>query len=88
MAEQTTIGHGINGLIRMSKLCGRLDKYKPVFEQIIHQPDSRVGAYLVTLTSDPGFGDYASVVLSWRGQQGAEVPIKQAYVQGRPSVAP
>jgi hypothetical protein len=39
---------------------------KTILDRIVHQPDPRVSKYLETLANDPGFGDYASIVLAWR----------------------
>jgi hypothetical protein len=42
---------------------------KDVLDIIVHQPDPRVSKYLETLVADPGYGDYASVVLAWRSSK-------------------
>ncbi len=54
---------------------------KPLFDRIVHQPDARVTAYLESLIVDPGFGDYASVVLAWRGDTNALKILQDAYKQ-------
>ncbi|OGR92679.1 MAG: hypothetical protein A2992_10255 [Elusimicrobia bacterium RIFCSPLOWO2_01_FULL_59_12] len=55
------------------------DSAKPLFNRIVHQPDPRVGEFLRTLVDGSGFGDYASVVLAWRGDSGALTLIQRAY---------
>ncbi|HVO32699.1 MAG TPA: hypothetical protein VMU17_02215 [Elusimicrobiota bacterium] len=59
---------------------------KPVIERITHQPDPRVSAFLEKLVQAPGIGDYASVVLAWRGNR-ASLPALQAAYQQQPTVA-
>jgi hypothetical protein len=54
---------------------------KPLMDRIVHQPDKRVTAYLESLVVDPGFGDYASVVLAWRGDTASLHVIQDAYKQ-------
>ena len=51
---------------------------KPILDRITHQPDPRVNTYLVSLTTDPGMGDYASVILAWRSDKGALEAIRSA----------
>jgi hypothetical protein len=58
---------------------------KPMFDRIVHQPDPRVAAYLISLVKDPGFGDYASIILAWRRHTGAIKAIEDAN-QDRPTV--
>ncbi len=58
---------------------------KPLFDQIIHQPDVKVSEYLKSLLVDPGFGDYAAVILIWRGDSSALAPLQEAYKK-HPSV--
>lgn len=55
------------------------DEAKPLFDQIVHQPDPKVGTYLKSILSDPGFGDYAAVVLVWRGDMTALPALQEAY---------
>jgi hypothetical protein len=52
---------------------------KPVLERITHQPDPRVGEFLEMLVADPGYGDYASVVLAWRTSTKSVDAIRTAY---------
>jgi hypothetical protein len=52
---------------------------KPILDRIVHQPDPRVNKYLETLTNDPGYGDYASVVLAWRSSTGSLDVLKTAF---------
>lgn len=52
---------------------------KPVLDRITHQPDPRVGDYLESLVADPGYGDYASVLLAWRTNTKALEAIRAAY---------
>lgn len=59
---------------------------KPVLERVTHQPDPRVNAYLEMLLSDPGYGDYASVVLAWRASAGSLDKIVAGY-RAQPTVA-
>ena len=42
---------------------------KEMLDRIVHQPDPRVSKYLERLVADPGYGDYACVVLAWRGSR-------------------
>ncbi len=58
---------------------------KPILDRLIHQPDPRVNKYLETLTADPGYGDYASVVLAWRSSA-SSLPVIQAAYQAKPTV--
>src|SRR5262249_3831152 len=58
---------------------------KPVLDRLIHQPDPRVNAFLETLITDPGLGDYASVVLAWRSSAGS-LPAIQTAFQTTPTV--
>jgi len=51
---------------------------KPILDRLTHQPDPRVNDYLVSLATDPGMGDYASVVLAWRSDKGALEAIRSA----------
>jgi hypothetical protein len=53
--------------------------YKPILDRIVHQPDPRVNKYLETLTLDPGYGDYASVVLAWRSSAGSLETIQTSF---------
>ena len=52
---------------------------KAVLDRLIHQPDPRVNKYLETLVPDPGYGDYASVVLAWRSSAGSLPIILSAW---------
>jgi len=54
--------------------------FKPVIDRLIHQPDPRVNTFLESLVADPGFGDYASVVLAWRSNQSSLEAIQKASV--------
>ncbi len=58
---------------------------KPVLDRVIHQPDPRVNTFLETLTSDSGYGDYASVILAWRSSR-ASLPVIQTAYQAKPTV--
>jgi hypothetical protein len=58
---------------------------KGVMDRIMHQPDPRVNVYLETLVSDPGYGDYASVVLAWRSSR-TSLPVIAAVVRTQPTV--
>jgi hypothetical protein len=51
---------------------------KPVLDRIIHQPDPRVNTFLESLTTDPGLGDYASVVIAWRSNTASLEAIQSA----------
>src|SRR5207245_2752991 len=82
LAEQDAIAHWNEWAnTDVKNYANDWERYKPMFERVVHQPDPRVGAYLISLTTDPGFGDYASVVLAWRGHPDADKPIRQAYAQ-------
>jgi hypothetical protein len=52
---------------------------KPVLDRIVHQPDPRVNKYLEYLAADPGYGDYACVVLAWRSSTASLPFIKSAW---------
>lgn len=54
---------------------------KPWFDRIIHHADPRVSAYLESLIKDPGLGDYASMVLAWRGSKASLGAIQNADAQ-------
>src|SRR5208282_4741022 len=54
---------------------------KPILDRIAHQPDPRVNKFLEKLAVDPGYGDYASVVLAWRHSEGSLPVITAAYQQ-------
>lgn len=58
---------------------------KPILDRITHQPDPRVNKFLEKLVNDPGYGDYASVVLAWRSSA-ASLPAIQAAYQQQPTV--
>ena len=58
---------------------------KPILDRIIHQPDPRVSKFLESLVTDPGEGDYASVVLAWRSSAGSLEAIRAAS-QASPTV--
>ncbi len=58
---------------------------KPVLDRIVHQPDPRVNKYLEYLSIDPGYGDYASVVLAWRSSAHS-LPILQSAYRVQPTV--
>ncbi len=52
---------------------------KQILDRLVHQPDPRVNKYLETLVTDPGYGDYASVVLAWRSSAGSLPVIQSAW---------
>ena len=52
---------------------------KPLLDRLSHQPDARVNAFFQALTRDPGYGDYASMVLAWRGGTESLPTLQQAY---------
>ncbi len=54
---------------------------KPALDHVKHQPDERVTAFFEKLLSDPGLGDYASVILAWRGSKASLKVIQDAYAQ-------
>jgi hypothetical protein len=54
---------------------------KPLLDRISHQPDRRVNVFLEKLVADPGYGDYASVILAWRSSADSLPAIQQAYEQ-------
>jgi len=58
---------------------------KPVLDRITHQPDPRVNKFLEKLVNDPGYGDYASVVLAWRSSR-ASLPVIQSAFEQQPTV--
>ena len=58
---------------------------KPILDRLIHQPDPRVNKFLETLTTDAGYGDYASVLLAWRSSAPSLEAIATAY-QAKPTV--
>jgi hypothetical protein len=53
---------------------------KPILDRMVHQPDPRVNKYLEYLVADPGYGDYASVVLAWRSSASSLSAIQAAYL--------
>jgi hypothetical protein len=86
IAEQNVIGHWADSSKAEAGIY--LDQWetaKPLFDRLVHQPDPRVGAYLRSLVRDPGFGDYVSIVLAWRGDTSAIKVIEETYAQ-EPSV--
>ncbi len=52
---------------------------KPVLDRLVHQPDPRVNKFLESLTVDPGYGDYASVLLAWRSSAASLETIKSSF---------
>jgi len=52
---------------------------KPIIDRIKHQPDPRVNQYFESLTTHPGFGDYACVLLAWRANRSSLPAIQQSY---------
>jgi len=54
-------------------------------DRITHQPDPRASRFLEQLVNDPGYGDYASVVLAWRSSAGS-MPVIQAAYARQPTV--
>jgi hypothetical protein len=58
---------------------------KPILDRITHQPDPRVNRYLERLMNNPGYGDYAAVVLAWRSNR-TSLPAIQAAYRKQPSV--
>ncbi len=52
---------------------------KPILERITHQPDPRISAFLEKLVRNPGYGDYASVVLAWRGNRASLAALQLSY---------
>ncbi|MFA5975427.1 MAG: hypothetical protein WC859_04595 [Elusimicrobiota bacterium] len=58
---------------------------KPILDRLIHQPDPRVNKFFEQLLEDPGMGDYAAIVLAWRGGE-ASLPAIQAAYQRFPTV--
>ncbi len=59
---------------------------KLTLDRLTHQPDPRVRLYLERLASEPGYGDYASIVLAWRSSQ-ASLPALHAAYQSHPTVS-
>lgn len=58
---------------------------KEVLDRVVHHPDPRVNKYLETLVTDPGYGDYASVLLAWRSSRNS-LPILQMASRSQPTV--
>jgi len=58
---------------------------KPILDRVVHQPDPRVNKYFDYLLNDPGYGDYAAVVLAWRSSATSLLLI-QASFHAQPTV--
>lgn len=58
---------------------------KPILDRITHQPDPRVTNFLERLSTEPGYGDYLSVVLAWRANATSLPAVQKAY-KASPSV--
>lgn len=54
---------------------------KPLYDRIRHQADVRVTNALEGLVKEANLGDYASVLLAWRGNTASLNNIQQAYSQ-------
>jgi hypothetical protein len=78
--EQTTISDWNNWVnTDVRRYADEWTAAKPIVERILHQPDPRVNKFFESLVSDPGMGDYASVVLAWRTSNDSLGAITSAY---------
>lgn len=84
--EQDAISSWSNWVARdVRRYVNDWSKVKDVLDRVVHQPDPRVNKYLEGLIADPGYGDYASILLAWRGSRNS-LPILQTVARSRPSV--
>jgi len=56
------------------------DELKPALERVTHHPDPRVNKLLEALVAEPGYGDYASLVLAWRQSDSSLPVLKEAFL--------